>query len=412
MNKKITFSDLVQQIAEKTGASETLVHDCLIECTRITKEGLLRDGQANLRGIGRFRLKWHETRSGRNPQTGEEIEIPAHSTVNYKAEKDLREFINRNYAHLKPELLALEVEKPAPAEESTEDITEPESPVTHQDIEPGAEAVSEPPPVPARSDTVEDSKPDEQKTRKSPKLLWAWILLAIIILILAIVFWPKDDSPVAEKATTPAPEGVAEVMPEDTESSDATEETNAPEKTIVAENDSQLKADQKKPDSEKPPEQAADPAAITKTEKPETKTRQTDAGTTGITQASHQTQAGDNLWKLASTHYGQSELWPNIYRVNKSRIMNPDLLIIGETIQVPGLEGKPGSLTQNDLADIGEGFIQVYFYYAESDRKDAIDYLWVSKALLPESKLKAHSGNISAEDRDAANKIDAKLLIR
>ncbi|GAJ07264.1 unnamed protein product, partial [marine sediment metagenome] len=90
MNEKITFVKLLDKIAEETGASKQLIHDLLIETVNLTREGLNRDGYVNLSGLGRFRLKWHKARSGRNPQTGEKIEIPGHNSVNFKAEANLR----------------------------------------------------------------------------------------------------------------------------------------------------------------------------------------------------------------------------------------------------------------------------------------------------------------------------------
>ena len=103
MSQKLTFTELVEKIAEETGASRQLVHDLLMDEVRLVKEDLIRDGVATIHGLGHFRLTWHEPRPGRNPQTGEEIEIPAHSSVNFKAQADLRQHINRQYDHLKPQ---------------------------------------------------------------------------------------------------------------------------------------------------------------------------------------------------------------------------------------------------------------------------------------------------------------------
>ena len=103
MSQKLTFTELVEKIAEETGASRQLVHDLLMDEVRLVKEDLIRDGVATIHGLGNFRLTWQEPRPGRNPQTGEEIEIPAHSSVNFKAQADLRQHINRQYDHLKPQ---------------------------------------------------------------------------------------------------------------------------------------------------------------------------------------------------------------------------------------------------------------------------------------------------------------------
>jgi DNA-binding protein HU-beta len=43
-----------------------------------------------LRGFGNFEVKERAARVGRNPQTGESVEIPAHKVVTFKAGKDVK----------------------------------------------------------------------------------------------------------------------------------------------------------------------------------------------------------------------------------------------------------------------------------------------------------------------------------
>ena len=159
MKEKITFSDLIDKIAEETGASKKLIHDLLIETKNITSEGLEHDGRMNISGLGNFDLKWHEARSGRNPQTGQEIEIPAHNTINFKATSDLREYINRKYAHLKPEFL--------------------------EEDEPGITAVPPVLPEPELLKPKPAPEPEEQTSDKS--YAWLWLIIPIIIIIVIIL---------------------------------------------------------------------------------------------------------------------------------------------------------------------------------------------------------------------------------
>jgi DNA-binding protein HU-beta len=44
-----------------------------------------------LRGFGNFEVKERAARMGRNPQTGESVEIPAHKVVTFKSGKDVKE---------------------------------------------------------------------------------------------------------------------------------------------------------------------------------------------------------------------------------------------------------------------------------------------------------------------------------
>jgi nucleoid DNA-binding protein len=87
-----------------------LIHKLLKETVNLTKEGLTRDGRVNISGLSHFNLKWHEARQGRNPLTGETIEISARNKVTFKSEVSLRNFINRKYKHLKPIFIDNETE--------------------------------------------------------------------------------------------------------------------------------------------------------------------------------------------------------------------------------------------------------------------------------------------------------------
>ncbi|MBT4401116.1 MAG: HU family DNA-binding protein [Bacteroidetes bacterium] len=111
----MTYQELVDKIAEKTGRPKNLVDKLIHEMIRTTTEGLQQDQHITVRGLGRYRLKWTKARQGRNPQTGDPIEIAAHNRILFKPNVSLREFINREYAHLKPELLEEQKEQPAEA---------------------------------------------------------------------------------------------------------------------------------------------------------------------------------------------------------------------------------------------------------------------------------------------------------
>ena len=86
MKKKLTFAELINRIAAETGASKKTVRDLLKEIGNLTKEGLKQNRRQRIQGLGYFRLKWTEPRKGRNPRTGETIEIPGHYKIIFKPE--------------------------------------------------------------------------------------------------------------------------------------------------------------------------------------------------------------------------------------------------------------------------------------------------------------------------------------
>lgn len=367
MDDKITFSDLVEKISEEIGATKQLVHDTLIETVHETRDGLERDGHVHILGLGRFRLKWHEARAGRNPQTGEEIEIPAHSTVQYKAEAELREFINRKYAHLKAKVL----DEPVPADfdETTvvdEDDDDDEEEAT---VQPVATVVE------SEDSTVEEPPADkDEESKKSRK--WWWLILLIIIIILAIIFWPRGES-----------------------SDQATEEPAATEQA----------------EEVTPAEDAEDTQAATDvaTETPETEeTTETTPTSTGTPGGSHSVEPGDNLWSLSNDFYNTSFLWPNIYRVNRAEISNPDVLIVGGNIDVPPLEGHADGLTAQDKDQIAEGFIHAYITYKSLGNPKAIDYLWTVRKWNVEHVIEKYRDNIDASDLELVDKIEGTPRVK
>ncbi len=55
------------------------------------KEGVQEDGKVQIIGFGTFATKTREARKGRNPKTGQEITIPASTTVAFKASSSLKD---------------------------------------------------------------------------------------------------------------------------------------------------------------------------------------------------------------------------------------------------------------------------------------------------------------------------------
>ncbi|WP_240540004.1 HU family DNA-binding protein [Salinarimonas soli] len=54
-----------------------------------------RGEDVQIRGLGRFDLKSMEGRPGRNPRTGEAVDIPARKTLRFKVSKPISDELNR-----------------------------------------------------------------------------------------------------------------------------------------------------------------------------------------------------------------------------------------------------------------------------------------------------------------------------
>lgn len=67
---------------------------------------LARGDRVELRGFGAFSVKAREPRVGRNPRTGEQVEVGSKRMPFFKAGKELRERINRPGPGVRPALAA------------------------------------------------------------------------------------------------------------------------------------------------------------------------------------------------------------------------------------------------------------------------------------------------------------------
>ncbi len=80
-------SGLVEKVAQGTGLSKADVGKVLDEALAEIRRTMDGGETVALRGFGTFRLSERSARKGRNPQTGEEIDIPASRSLAFKASK-------------------------------------------------------------------------------------------------------------------------------------------------------------------------------------------------------------------------------------------------------------------------------------------------------------------------------------
>jgi DNA-binding protein HU-beta len=90
MNK----ADLVNSISEQTGLTKTKSNQVLDVMTSIITETLSNGEKVTLVGFGTFTTTDRKARKGRNPKTGEVIEIPAKRVAKFKAGSSLTNTVN------------------------------------------------------------------------------------------------------------------------------------------------------------------------------------------------------------------------------------------------------------------------------------------------------------------------------
>ncbi len=91
MNK----SDLIAAIAAKTGETKKDAEATLNAFVDVVTDALVKGDKVQLVGFGTFEVRKRAARKGRNPQTKEEIKIPASKAPVFKAGKALKELVNK-----------------------------------------------------------------------------------------------------------------------------------------------------------------------------------------------------------------------------------------------------------------------------------------------------------------------------
>ena len=91
----MTKAALVEEVARV--ADLTKKHSEVIVETvfRSIIDALQRGEKIELRGFGSFRLRHREPRKGRNPKTGDRVDVPSKRVPYFKPGKELKDLVNR-----------------------------------------------------------------------------------------------------------------------------------------------------------------------------------------------------------------------------------------------------------------------------------------------------------------------------
>ena len=93
MAKGMNKSQLLQALAEKTGKSKKEVAEMLDILVQTAYAEAKSSGEFTIPGLGKLQKKHREARMGRNPATGEQIQIKAKTVVKFRVAKAAKEAI-------------------------------------------------------------------------------------------------------------------------------------------------------------------------------------------------------------------------------------------------------------------------------------------------------------------------------
>ncbi|MGI9503860.1 MAG: HU family DNA-binding protein [Geminicoccaceae bacterium] len=90
----MSFEHLKAAVAARAGLSKVQTDQALSAFIEHLQTTLGQGDKVSLPGVGQFEVAERAARQGRNPQTGEPIDIPASKAVKFKAGKALKDAVN------------------------------------------------------------------------------------------------------------------------------------------------------------------------------------------------------------------------------------------------------------------------------------------------------------------------------
>lgn len=91
--KRMTQSEVFNHFAEKTGLKRSQVKEFFDELANLASSEVKGNGEFSLPGFGKLVLSDRKAREGRNPQTGETIQIPAKTTLKFRLGKSIKDTV-------------------------------------------------------------------------------------------------------------------------------------------------------------------------------------------------------------------------------------------------------------------------------------------------------------------------------
>lgn len=90
----IKKSELISGIIIRTGDTKKATEEFLNVFINIIRQKLKEGEEVEVGGLGTFKLTKRKATRGRNPQTGEEIEVPELNAINFKSDDKFKNNVN------------------------------------------------------------------------------------------------------------------------------------------------------------------------------------------------------------------------------------------------------------------------------------------------------------------------------
>jgi nucleoid DNA-binding protein len=90
---EMTKTQLIDLIVKETSMEKKQAKLFLDSLTLVVEKSLKKGDEIPLTGLGKFKVQARKARMGRNPQTGEQIKIPAKKVVKFTVAKNLKDTV-------------------------------------------------------------------------------------------------------------------------------------------------------------------------------------------------------------------------------------------------------------------------------------------------------------------------------
>ncbi|MDR0972698.1 MAG: HU family DNA-binding protein [Prevotellaceae bacterium] len=312
-------------------------------------EGLEKDRYVKIKGLGTFKLTEIESRESINVNTGERFEIEGHTKVSFTPETEVRERINKPFAHFETVVLNENV-----SFTDLEETSPPDSPPSP--IEPTTKPVKPEPPKKVSPPAKKQTPKHPVKPKVKPPFPW-WRTILIGLLTLAIIYmiydlttYDDNEPPIQTTIEVAVPDTIPTITvePVPTDSieilSDTdgvwTSDTTLTEEMIVPE----FGPEGRQNDGQPTPTRTTTTPKRTTTTAPVSTTTPVHPDSTSYeiigTKATHVLQPGETLIRVSLQYYGTKDLWPYLLIHNRTKLRNPNVVPVGAELQIPELRKK------------------------------------------------------------------------
>lgn len=241
MNNKVTFPELVEQVALYANTSKRMSELFLKELFATISQSLIDGESVKVKGIGTFKLTEVSPRKSVDVNTGEEIEIPGHKKLSFAPDKDMAEAINQPFMHFETEIL-------------DDDVTDDQ--LAAIDAGEPTEAPAEAAPAEEEADDTDDTDATEAPAAEAPVAAEEEVVMPPVFVAPVEEPEPEEaeaevEAPVEPSEEVPAEEGTPAEVP-------AQEPIDEPEEAVT-EKESEI-GEEAEPEAVSEPEDEAEVA--------------------------------------------------------------------------------------------------------------------------------------------------------